>query len=160
MPQKSRGEKHERLNVLLGTWDTTITMLNSDGSDGEVSKATDIYSWSPNGFFLLHDVDATMGGERFQSLEIIAVDKDGRYATRSYDGDGSINDFIAELDGKDWRIKGELQRFSGSFSDDARNLRRPVGSAGEKGWVVALDEGDSQKEGKLAELMRFILHGA
>ena len=59
------------LNVLVGTWDTTITMLNPDGAAGDVSSAIDAYAWSPNGFFLMHDVDATMGGQRLQSLEII-----------------------------------------------------------------------------------------
>jgi hypothetical protein len=32
-----------------------------DGSDA-ASKATDTYSWSASGKFLMHDVDADMGG--------------------------------------------------------------------------------------------------
>ncbi len=32
---------HEHLNVLAGIWDTTITLLNKDGSDGKVSHASD-----------------------------------------------------------------------------------------------------------------------
>ena len=55
-------ERLDRLNILAGIWDTTITMLNPDGSEGDVSKATDIYTWLPNGKFLQHDVDADMGG--------------------------------------------------------------------------------------------------
>jgi hypothetical protein len=123
----------DRLNILIGTWDTTITLLNPDGSEGEKSPVTDAYEWSPNGHFLYHDVDATMGGKRMQSLEIIAPREDGRYQTRSYDADGSINDFTAALDGRAWTIDGEVQRFRGTFSEDGQTLTG--------GWEQRGDDG-------------------
>ena len=100
----------------MGVWDTTITPLLPDGSPGAPSRATDAYKWSAIGLFLQHDVDANMAGERVLSMEILAVEPDsGRYVTRSYDADGSMNDFVAELDGQNWRLTGEEQRFSGAF---------------------------------------------
>ena len=61
---------------------------------------SDAYKWSANGLFLQHDVDANMAGERVLSMEILAVESEtGRYVTRSYDADGSMNDLAAELDG-------------------------------------------------------------
>lgn len=115
--------RRRQLDILVGVWDTTITPVQPDGSAGEASLATDAYRWSANGLFLLHDVDANMAGERVQSMEILAVEPDsGRYVTRSYDADGSMNDFLAELDGQNWRLTGEEQRFSGAFSTDYQRL--------------------------------------
>lgn len=112
-----------RLDILVGTWDTTITLLAADGSPGAVSTAVDRYDWMANGHFLLHDVDAIIEGQHILSMEVIALADTGTgYATRSYDADGSINDFSAERDGNDWRITGRDQRFAGAFSADGKTL--------------------------------------
>ncbi|ESQ78137.1 hypothetical protein [Asticcacaulis sp. YBE204] len=95
--------------------------MNADGSAGEVSSATDSYRWA-NRFFLFHDVDAVMNGQRLRSLEIISLGGDGVYATRSYDADGSVNDFTAQLDGCRWTISGAVQRFDGRFGNDGQTL--------------------------------------
>lgn len=117
-------EHHRRLNILAGAWDTTITMLGPDGSAGETSSASDIYTWMPNGHFLVHDVDAMMGEHRVQSTEIFGVDAaSGAFFSRSYDPDGSTNDFISRIDGLDYTIDGEIQRFAGHFSEDGNTLR-------------------------------------
>ena len=106
--------RRRELEILIGVWDTTITPINPDGSLGVPSQAVDAYQWSANGLFVQHDVDASMDGQRVLSMEILAVEPDtGRYVTRSYDADGSMNDFVAELDGRNWRLVGAEQRFSG-----------------------------------------------
>lgn len=116
-------DRLNRLNALAGEWETTITMLDPDGDAGTVSHAKDTYSWSANGKFLQHDVDAEMDGTRFRSLEIIALDPRGAgYVSRSYDSDGTFSDFTAELEGRSWRIIGEVQRFAGQFSEDGNAL--------------------------------------
>lgn len=119
----ARQERLRRLDVLVGTWDTTITLLDHDGNTGDVSHATDTYGWMANGHFLLHDVDAEIGGQHILSMEIISLDEaNPGYVTRSYDADGSITDFTAELNGDHWRITGRDQRFDGSFSADRGTL--------------------------------------
>ena len=93
-------EKLAPLGVFIGTWDTTIVPANPDGSDGAPSTATDIYEWSPNGQFLYHFVDAMMGGERMQSMEVAAAGgASGAYRTHSFDADGSVNSFRREARG-------------------------------------------------------------
>ena len=112
----SPSEKIAPLKVLIGIWDTTIVPFNEDGSDGQASSATDIYEWSPNGHFVHHTVDAMMDGERIQSLEIIAAGPSaGTYLTHSYDADGSVNAFTAELRDSKWFITGDTQRFTGQI---------------------------------------------
>jgi hypothetical protein len=123
MPDHFPTPQHASLDILAGRWTTTITMLDRDGCDGETSSATDTYAWSASRHFLVHDVDAMMDGAKIQSFEIIAVDQGtGQYQTRSYDADGSINDFTAMLDGDVWRINGREQRFEGRFSTDRTEL--------------------------------------
>jgi hypothetical protein len=116
-------EHHRRLNVLAGAWDTTITMLKPDGTAGDASQASDIYTWMPNGHFLVHDVDAMMGEQRVQSTEIFGIDAaSGEFFSRSYDPDGNTNDFTSRIDGLNYTINGKIQRFAGHFSEDGRRL--------------------------------------
>ena len=68
-------DHHRRLSILAGTWDTSITMVEADGTEGGTSKARDIYTWMPNGHFLVHEVDAMMGDQHVQSTEIFGVDR-------------------------------------------------------------------------------------
>ena len=56
-------------------------------------------------------------------MEMIALDPNGpSYTTRSYDPDGTFSDFSCDLDGKTFRLTGEVQRFKGKFSDDGKTL--------------------------------------
>ena len=127
--------QRRQLDILVGVWDTTITPIEQDGSLGEPMPAVDAYRWSANGLFLQHNVDAQMGGQRMQSMEILAVEPEtGRYVTRSYDADGSMNDFVAELDGREWRLSGQAQRFSGAFSPDGQRLDGEWEQRGDAGW--------------------------
>jgi hypothetical protein len=128
--------RRRQLDILVGIWDTTITPIAADGSPGQSSQATDTYAWSANGLFLQHDVDATMDGQRILSMEILAVEPDtGRYTTRSYDADGSMNDFLAEREGNAWRLTGKQQRFAGTFSTDGLELAGEWEQRGATGWT-------------------------
>ena len=123
MTQNFHSDHRRRLDILAGGWDTTITAVGPDGTPGEASRASDIYTWMPNGHFLRHDVHALMGGQRVQSTEIFGVDTEsGTFFSRSYDPDGSTNDFVSKIDGLDYIITGKVQRFSGHFSQDGKTL--------------------------------------
>ncbi|WP_057626666.1 DUF1579 family protein [Stenotrophomonas terrae] len=116
-------DHHRRLDVLHGAWQTTITALEPDGSAGGRSQATDIYSWLPNGQFLMHEVDAMMGSQRVQSIEIIGINgTTGEFFSRSYDPDGSTNDFVSRINECNYTIEGKSQRFVGCFSVDGSQL--------------------------------------
>ncbi|RJY08268.1 DUF1579 family protein [Aurantiacibacter aquimixticola] len=111
-------KRFESLARLVGSWKTTITMHREDGATGDVSHATDVYSWSANRKFLHHDVDADMGGQRHQSFEVIALNPSGEgFVSRSYDPDGSFSDYSCWFEGPAWNIEGAYLRFSGQFSE-------------------------------------------
>lgn len=131
-----------RLNALIGDWKTIVTMINADGSNGDVFTASDIYTWSANSKFVQHDVDAHVGeGNRVQSLEIIALHPSGKgYSSRSYDPDGTCSDFVCELEGRSWRITGDVQRFAGKFTNDGKMLcGRWSQNDGSGNWLPLMD---------------------
>lgn len=124
MQTNFHSEHHRRLNILCGAWDTTIVMMEGDGTEGGTSWATDTYRWMPNGHFMVHEVDAIIGDQHVQSMEIFGVDAaSGEFFSRSYDPDGSTNDFASKIDGMDYSVVGKVQRFTGHFSEVGNILR-------------------------------------
>lgn len=113
----------DQLNHLVGVWDTSIILLDTDGRETGTTRAVDSYRWAPSGRFLIHDVDATFNGERRQSMEIFALSPHGTgYHTRSYEADGSVCDYMAAVDGRLLTINGDDLRFVGTFRDDGQQL--------------------------------------
>ena len=79
-------------------------------------RAIDRYQWLPGGFFMLHTVDALIGGEASQSIEVIGYDAEqGCYVSRSYDDRGASDRFTARLENRAWAIDGLKVRFRGAF---------------------------------------------
>ena len=108
---------HRALEVLAGKWITQGTIRGGAGEPPSSMRAIDTYEWLPGEFFLLHRVDAVMGGAVARSIEIIGYDTErGCYVTRSYDDQGGTEEFTARLTGQSWAIDGEQVRFRGSFS--------------------------------------------
>jgi hypothetical protein len=142
-------DKLAPLGIFIGTWDTTIVPNNPDGSDGAPSQATDTYEWSPNGQFLYHFVDAMLGGERMQSMEVAAAQHAaGHYLTHSYDADGTVNSFSATLSDRTWLLTGDTQRFTGQFNEEGTVLTGQWEQRGDAGnWsplmTVTLRKRDS-----------------
>ncbi|MGE8225137.1 MAG: hypothetical protein ACN6RK_05050 [Stenotrophomonas sp.] len=95
----------------------------ADGSAGGTSQATDIYSWLPNRQFLMHEVEAMMGSQRVQSIEIVGINRiTDEFFSRSHDPDGSTNDFVSRIDERSYTIKGKSQCFVGCVSDNGSKL--------------------------------------
>ena len=113
----------QRLDVFVGKWNTEGLIKESPSGPDKKLKATDIYEWLPGGFFLIHYVDGHMGDEEVKTIEIIGYDDLSQtYFTHSYDNQGSAARYQANLLDSVWTIKGELERFNGSFSDDGGTL--------------------------------------
>ena len=119
-----RKPAHKRLEILIGTWNTTGEIKATDDSPAMTLLATDTYEWLPGGFFMLHSADARMGGNPSRSIEIIGYDAaSGDYVTRSYDDQGGSDAFTASLKGRGWSIDGEAARFRGSFNAAGSELK-------------------------------------
>ena len=132
-----RGAQHAALQIFVGVWNTEGEIVGASASAAGTMTATDSYEWLPGGFFLLHRVDARMGGEPGRSLEIIGYDADANgYVSRSYDDHGVVLDFRCSLEGRRWRITGETMRFDGEFNAEGTVLRGEWEQRGEDGtWT-------------------------
>jgi hypothetical protein len=110
-----------RLEVFIGTWNTTGAVLETDANPAGTLVATDTYRWLPGKHFIVHDVDARFDGTPTRSMEVLGFDaQKSQFFSRSYDDQGSTEAFVVALEGRRWSIEGKTVRFNGSF-DSKRN---------------------------------------
>jgi hypothetical protein len=115
--------EHERLNIFVGRWKTEGMVSQSPSRTAMALVAIDTYEWLPGGFFLLHRVDGHMGDDEVKTTEIIGFKASNQlYFSQSFNNQGNANTYQASLDEKVWKIFGDSERFTGSFSDDGNNL--------------------------------------
>ncbi|RIQ19542.1 hypothetical protein [Jiangella rhizosphaerae] len=80
----------EELDALVGAW-------RSEGETVEEPvvriEGSDVYEWLPGGHFLVHHVDVTLDGRRYQALEVFEGD-----LARSYDSDGATGTMTVGVD--------------------------------------------------------------
>lgn len=111
-----------RLEVFIGTWNTTGDVLETESAPPSKLIATDTYRWLPGKHFIVHEADARFGVDVSRSMEVIRFDSASKkYFAQSYDDQGSTESFEAALKGKRWTIVGKSVRFDGRFN--ARNTR-------------------------------------
>ena len=112
-----------RLELFIGTWNTSGEVLETEGAPATSLYATDTYRRLPGKHFIAHDADARFGEAPTRSLEVIGYDRSSKmYLTRSYDDQGASEQFHAVLKGKRWSIFGESVRFNGKFNADNSQL--------------------------------------
>ncbi len=115
------GPDHRKLDALVGAWQTTGQVWATTDSEPTDFAATDRYEWLAGGFFLIHHVDARMGADHVRALEVFRVRGAG-YVLESYDSAGGHVVSTATLDGTDFRIVADAERFTGVFSPDGTHL--------------------------------------
>jgi hypothetical protein len=109
-----------RLEIFIGSWNTTGEVLETEAAPATTLSATDTYRWLPGKHFIVHDADARFGNDPTRSMEVIGYDhKSKKYWARSYDDQGVMELFAVTLQGKTWSIVGASVRFNGKF--DANN---------------------------------------
>ena len=109
-----------RLEVFIGTWNTTGEVLETEDAASTTLIATDTYRWLPGKHFIVHDADARFGVDATRSMEVIGYDPaTKKHFARSFDDQGRSELFDVALRGKNWTIIGKSVRFNGKF--DARN---------------------------------------
>lgn len=114
--------EHKRLEVFVGKWNTEGQVLTDSDIPAKLI-AVDTYEWLPGKFFLLHRVDAQIGEEKTEVLEIIGYDASSQtYRTHSFDSQGNSDTFQANLHDRIWTIEGKSARFKGEFSSDSNTL--------------------------------------
>lgn len=112
-----------RLEIFIGTWNTTGEVLETESASATSLSATDTYRWLPGKHFIVHDADARFGHAPTRSMEVIGYDlKSKKYLSRSYDDQGASAAFEVTLKGKSWSIIGDTVRFNGRFDTKSNKL--------------------------------------
>ena len=112
-----------RFDIFIGVWNTRGNVLETEEAPAGTLMATDTYRWLPGGHFIVHDVDARFGDVPARSMEVVGYDPVRRkYIARSYDDEGSTGEFVVELRGRRWTIRGDTVRFDGRFGADRDTL--------------------------------------
>ena len=121
----------DQLQPLVGRWSTTITMIHPPAAKGRIYHAVDTYRWLPGNQVLVHEVQAHMGADIVNSIEVYVRDGD-RIVSRSFDSSGTTADYHAEMADGVWRIVGTTERF----------VSRSISNGAIEGlWQLKLDDG-------------------
>lgn len=84
----------ERLESVVGAWRSAGETVDEPVVRIEGS---DVYEWLPGRHFLVHHVDVTVDGRRYQALEMFGAEADTVVA-RAYDSDGVTGTMTVGLD--------------------------------------------------------------
>jgi len=121
--------------LFIGTWNTTGEVLETAANPAGQLVATDTYRWLPGGHFIVHDVDARFDGRPTRSMEVMGYDAARRqHFARSFDDQGQTEEFVVELGGRRWCIRGKTVRFDGEFNLRKSRLTGLWELKGRKSW--------------------------
>lgn len=99
--------QHEKLKVFIGKWHTTGQVAASASASASRVDFTDIYTWYPGGFFVLHNAEGTVGGEQGASLEILGYDAASNlYTATFFDSAGACGKEDLQVAGNTWTWRG------------------------------------------------------
>jgi hypothetical protein len=134
------GPEHEKLALLIGRWQTRGNTIVTASQPAIAFSGTDSYAWLEGGLFVLHQVDVMMGDRPVIGVETIWHDpSSGTYRSHFVDADGATSGYEARLEGRTWTMVSEIDRFSGSFSEDGKVLtgrwERRSGSSNWGPWM-------------------------
>ena len=111
------------LHLLEGTWRTEGQLVGAPPGPKTTLAAVDRYEWVPGLNLLAHYVSGHLGRKSVASFEIWSYIRARRVcASISFDEGGVASTFQGRLRGREWTIRGDSQRFRGTFSEDSRTL--------------------------------------
>ena len=136
--KKSIKHEIERLQFLIGIWNTEGSINANEGNDATKLTGTDSYEWILDGQFILHRVDVTMNNLKVEAIEIIggfdAVTK--RYKMRSFDNQGAFTEMEAWIDHKGtFHILGDKMRSALSIRDSSTLIAHWENSKDNQTWL-------------------------
>lgn len=125
------------LEPLVGRWSTTITMISPPDMAGQTYRAIDTYRWMPGKKILVHEVEARMGEDLINALEVYS-ESGNQVVSRNFDSRGEISDYKAAMTNGVWSVVSKTERFtSTSLTNDAiEGLWQLKGDDGWADWMT------------------------
>jgi hypothetical protein len=136
------GPQIKRLAVLLGRWLNEGHIVDADGTPGDSIFASDIYEWTPGGFFVIHHAYGRIGDVGVGGIEIIGYDPTtGAFRTHFFDSHGNTSQQTLTPQGDDtWLWEGGGTRCTGVLSDRGRTMAAHHERRTEDGsWVPSME---------------------
>jgi hypothetical protein len=132
----------ERLQFLIGKWNTEGEIIAHDRNAATKFKGTDTYEWILDGHFILHKVDVEMNNEKILATEIIG-EFDGvtkRYKMRSFDNHGVFTEMEGHFDEQGtFHILGDKMRSKLSVTDSNTLTAHWENSVDNQTWLPWMD---------------------
>jgi hypothetical protein len=129
-----RVETHDKLDVMVGHW-CAEDVSDSDrpheveqataaiAGGSEESGSEEIHEWVPDGFFLVHRWDATVGELAFKGTEIVGYEPArGDFFTRFFDQSDGRRECRASADGNMLTFKEPNSRATVALTDEGTSL--------------------------------------
>ena len=132
MTDSESNEVDKRLHVIAGRWETSGYVI---GEPRIPVVGTDIYELLAGGHFVVHHVDATVGGRPVRAIEVIGEPDSGSggYLARSFDSEGNVEVMHVTIDDNGvFRFAGGADiapaaRLTGSARGEVRSTLRIAG---------------------------------
>jgi hypothetical protein len=110
--------EYDLLNKFVGHWMTSGKIPATSTSPEIILSGSDIYTWLPGGFFLMHQVDVLVGDDKNETLEIIGFDpQKSHFTLQHYDNKGNSGLMTGKCQDDVWTFLGENLRFTGGFKN-------------------------------------------
>jgi hypothetical protein len=136
MSETATRDPDARLTSIAGRWRTSGHVI---GETQVPVVGTDIYEVFPGGYFLVHHVDVTVGGQSVRAIEIIGEpDGEGGYLGRSYDSDGNAEVMHLRIDDEGvFHFAGGGQVAPAAQPQEAARVRSTLTVAGDRASMTA-----------------------
>lgn len=116
-PQPMR--QHKNLAVFIGNWITEGFTIKAAGLPSVKILACDVYTWMPDGFFVLHTAYGLIGKMNVGGTEILGYDRiNKKYFSRFYDSRGNVNESVLTRDGDSWTWRGQTTGCTSVFTEN------------------------------------------
>jgi hypothetical protein len=111
-----------QLNKLVGSWQTSVTVLAGPDS-GKPISGFDSYKWLLGEMFLQHTWNVRIPDDLHRGVEIYSYDPDLQTIfAHAYNADGTLTPSLISIQGRRFVIEGGQLSFEGSFSTDGDTL--------------------------------------
>lgn len=124
---QQRRPELDRLEVLVGTWQTRGEVISEARVEPMLIVGTDTYRWLRGRYFLVHDVDVSVGQSEVAAIELLG-DYDpqaGTYRSIAFDNQGAITELTVSVDSTGvWRFIGGAEIAAAAMPDGARSTDR------------------------------------
>jgi len=135
----ARDSRHEALAVLIGNWINEGHTIGTAEIPSVPILTSDVYEWTPGGFFVVHSAFGKIGDTSVGGVEIIGVDG-AAYASTFYDSFGNVHRSRLEIEGDLLRWTGDRTRFTVTLAGGGMTqVARHESSADGVSWTASMD---------------------